>query len=398
MFISLALCDDKKEKPELKISVDTKEKKILENNLLENNYLQYVDILKQLLNKNRDLLLTLRFLNLHERYYDMVNIFHSKIVENSNNKFSYLASMDETSIINILKLSINDYELTNIKFDKLENTELGQTYSINFEFGFFDSLQKNTLNILENIYNTYTKNCDSNNAYIDYGNWEDYCKKNIKKISFNNEVTYKLPILNKYIAKEKPFDFFNSDFVDEDVKSYFKEVHDKYKSEDNLLNQPKLEILYEEQISNEEDLLYTFLNLIFVNNHIFKIKKCIKCNKFFIVINTGTATCNRTTSNGKTCTEIRSNASRNKYKVDIVHEYEKRIKDLYKSETKKSQLDKFTSEYREKRRRLSGNKYLYWLISHYARPNTYSRHKKIIDEYIENNPNFEKEFKKHYNF
>ena len=64
-------------------------------------------------------------------------------------KIKEILNIKDDVLINLLKLSINDYI-----FSKNEN--------INFEFEFFDNLKSKTLNILEDIYNNCANNTTSN--------------------------------------------------------------------------------------------------------------------------------------------------------------------------------------------------------------------------------------------
>ena len=352
MRLELLISEDKKEENSVEIYFD-KEKPIVKEE----------DIIKELKNtlyleENRNLLLKLRYYNMFEEYTMMINTFK----ENKNFKPFFKAP----NLLGLIQHSINDYDLPNAKAEK-EITDSEIIYTIDFEFGFFDSLQKSTLDFLEKIFNATNK--DDGYKYINRNFWIEYAKNYKEIINFGNDtyVTNRLKI------------------------NYSPDVIQKDKTENTTY-------YYEDIVFNEEQLLYAFLGMIFSFNKInFIIKKCETCGKFFITNKSDTLKCNRKNEDGYTCNKQAIIRSKAKYKDDFVHSMEKRIRDLYKSDSPDivEKRETFTKEFPIKRNELSGRDYLYWLASHYTKEETRKRWEKEIDEYINANPNFENDFEKY---
>lgn len=353
MKLELINYEDKKNKPKIKIYLDMSKPAVKKETLLLVNELR--ELLHQ--DKNRSLLLKLRYYNLYEQYASVLNSFK----ENKNFKLFF----KEPELLKLIQLSINDYDLPNVTPLDTATTKSELIYTINFEFGFFDSLQKSTLNILEKIYNT-SKETDDKYKCINKKLWIEYVKNYSEITDLKNNVQLK----NKLKVDYSP-----------SVSS---------------LEDPKYGILYEDVVSNEEQLLYAFLGMLFSLNKINPIiKKCTSCNKFFIAYKSDTLKCNRISDNKYTCNEKAIIKSKYKYKDDFVHSIEKRIRDLYKSETKINERKIFENEYPLKRKELSRKEYLYWLTDHYKRNDTKQIWRTKIDEHIKNIPNFEENFEKY---
>ena len=166
-----------KEKNFLSILSDIEEKEKIENELLkkisDKNLISYLNILNEYFEENRNILLLLRYYYLRERENDMKESFKSKF------KTKEILNLEGDDLINLLKLSINDYI-----FSKNEN--------INFEFEFFDNLKPKTLNILEDIYNNKDVSNENNtnvNKAINLKVWKDYSNSHIETFDINENVT-----------------------------------------------------------------------------------------------------------------------------------------------------------------------------------------------------------------
>lgn len=354
MELELINYENKKIKPSIKICC----KKLKPYINKENEHLVYE--LRELLHqvKNRQLLLKLRYYNLYEQYEVMLSEFKAE----RNADFKSFSTNAE--LLTLIQLSINDYDLSNVAALDTEITESELIYTINFEFGFFDSLQKSTLDILEKIYNT-SKEID-NYKYINKKLWLEYAQNHIEVFNLSNNVQ---------IRNELKYDYSPSAYS---------------------IDNPKYGILYEDTVFNEEQLLYSFLGMLFSCNNINPIiKKCKCCNKFFIAHKTDTENCNRINDGNYTCNKMAINKSKSKYKNNFVHAMEKRIRDLYKSETMITEKEIFEREYPLNRKELSGKEYLYWLAEHYKTEAKKKEWKNKIDEYIKNNDTFEEDFAKY---
>ena len=99
--------------------------------------------------KNRNLLLKLRYYNKYEQ--------DEAILTSFKEEKDFKVFFNEPELLTLIKLSINDYDLPNAKPIDATATKSELIYTFNFEYGFFDNLQKSTLDILEKIYNTSTE-------------------------------------------------------------------------------------------------------------------------------------------------------------------------------------------------------------------------------------------------
>ena len=361
MRLKLINFEDKKKKPIVTICFDKTNPIVKEENLNLIKTLKDTLYLKE----NRNLLLKLRYYNQFEEYTMMINTFK----ENENFKPFF----KEPNLLGLIQHSINDYDLPNVKALKKEVTDSEIIYTINFEFGFFDSLQKSTLDILEKIFNATNK--DDRYKYINKNFWIEYAKNYKEIIDFGNDthVTNRLKI--DYSPDEYSLIIPKDDTLPKNTEYY-----------------------YEDTVSNEEQLLYAFLGMIFSFNKINPIiKKCESCGKFFIANKSDTLKCNREDENGYTCNKQAIIRSKAKYKDDFVHSMEKRIRDLYKSNSQNiiEKRNSFMKDYPIKRIELSGRNYLYWLASHYTTEETRKKWEKEIDKYINAHPNFENGFQRY---
>lgn len=353
MRLELINYEDKKHKPDIKIYFDRAKPTVKKETL------QLLTELRTLLHKdkNRNLLLKLRYYNQYEQ--------DEAILTSFKEEKDFKIFFNEPELLTLIKLSINDYDLPNVKPIATVITESELIYTINFEYGFFDSLQKSTLNILEKIYNTSP--ASDKYKYINKNLWLKYANNYREIIDLN---------YNTQIANTLKSDYSPSVYSRDDSKNG---------------------ILYEDVVSDEEHLLYSFLGILFSCKNINPIiKKCETCGKFFIVHKTDTLTCNRITADGYTCNKRAIKDSKSKYKIDFVHAMEKRIRDLYKSDLMINEREIFQNEYPLKRKELSGKEYLYWLADHYKTNDKKQEWKLKIDEYQKDNPDFEENFSEYY--
>lgn len=353
MRLELINYEDKKHKPDIKIYFDRVKPAVKEETL------HLINELRELLHqdKNRSLLLKLRYYNQYEQ--------DEAILTSFKEEKDFKIFFNEPELLTLIKLSINDYDLLNVKPINTTATGSKLIHTINFEYGFFDSLQKSTLAILEKIYNTSTK--FDKYKCINRKLWLKYAKSHREIVDLNN---------NTQITNTLKFDYSPSTYSIED---------------------PKNGTLYEDVVTDEEHLLYSFLGILFSCKHISpSIIKCETCGKFFIVLKTDTLTCNRITADGYTCNKNAIRNSKSKNRNDFVHAMEKRIRDLYKSELMINERKIFQNEYQLKRKELSGKEYLYWLADHYKTDDKKQECKLKIDEYIKNNPDFEENFSEYY--
>lgn len=368
MVISFTEFNTKEAIPKLEITLDKKYKETLEKKLAtkfnRKEYIEIIDLFKKNIYKNRNLLIKLRYFNLHERYADLINVLKLNITSDPANVLQPLLNWTDDELVCLINLCINDYVLKSSNLININN--------INFEFGFFDLLGPETLPILEDIFKS------TNNTYIDSHAWKDYACNHLQKIPINNNVDYERNLFFKY----EPI------IISDDI------IRKKNPSKEDLINTSGT--LYEDTVNNEEDLLYAFLNMVLLCNSHFVIKKCNLCHKFFIATRIDVKTCNRINENGKTCNHLRINANKISSSNTFVKKMEKHIKDLFSSETKYNEKENFLKEYKIKRKELSGKEYLYWLISHYSKPDIYNKRKIEIDTYIKSNKDFETEFIKKY--
>ena len=346
-----------KEKNFLSILSDIEEKEKIENELLkkisDKNLISYLNILNEYFEENRNILLLLRYYYLRERENDMKESFKSKF------KTKEILNLEGDDLINLLKLSINDYI-----FSKNEN--------INFEFEFFDNLKPKTLNILEDIYNNKDVSNENNtnvNKAINLKVWKDYSNSHIETFDINENVT-------------------------SSYKKFF--TYKPSHSIDYIENNNEFILTYDDIVLNEENLLYAFLNIILQCKTHYVIKKCSICKKFFVTTDTRTSTCNRIYINDKTCTEFRLICNKKNSSNDFVHKLENAVKNDFNPAAEYDNLQKFLIEYPEKRKKLTGKEYLFWLISHYKTGKTKEKREKEINDFLENNPDFEKIFEQKY--
>ena len=345
--------ENNKEKNFLSILSDIEKKEKIESELLkkisDKNLISYLNILNEYFEENRNIFLLLRYYYLQERENDMKESFKSKF------KTKEILNLEDDVLINLLKLSINDYI-----FSKNEN--------INFEFEFFDNLKPKTLNILEDIYNNKDVSNENNsnvNKTIDLKVWRDYSDSHIETFDINENVT-------------------------SSYKKFF-----TYKSCD-LENNNEFILTYDDIVLNEENLLYAFLNIILQCKTHYVIKKCSICKKFFVTTDTRTSTCNRIYINDKTCTEFRLSCNKKNSSNDFVHKLENAVKNDLKPGKEQDNYEKFLKEYPEKRKKLTGKEYLFWLISHYKTGKTKEKKEDEINKFLEDTPDFEKIFAQKY--
>ena len=345
--------ENNKEKNFLSILSDIEKKEKIESELLkkisDKNLISYLNILNEYFEENRNIFLLLRYYYLQERENDMKESFKSKF------KTKEILNLEDDVLINLLKLSINDYI-----FSKNEN--------INFEFEFFDNLKPKTLNILEDIYNNKDVSNENNsnvNKTIDLKVWRDYSDSHIETFDINENVT-------------------------SSYKKFF-----TYKSCD-LENNNEFILTYDDIVLNEENLLYAFLNIILQCKTHYVIKKCSICKKFFVTTDTRTSTCNRIYINDKTCTEFRLSCNKKNSSNDFVHKLENAVKSALNPDKERDNYEKFLKEYPEKRKKLTGKEYLFWLISHYKTGKTKEKKEDEINKFLEDTPDFEKIFAQKY--
>lgn len=353
MRLELINYEDKKHKPDIKIYFDRAKP------ATKKETLHLVTELRDLLHqdKNRNLLLKLRYYNKYEQ--------DEAILTSFKEEKDFKVFFNEPELLTLIKLSINDYDLPNAKPIDATATKSELIYTFNFEYGFFDNLQKSTLDILEKIYNTSTE-LDKYKC-INRKLWLKYAKSYREIVDLNN---------NTQITNTLKFDYSPSTYSIED---------------------PKNGTLYEDVVENEEHLLYSFLGILFSCKYISpSIIKCKTCGKFIIVHKAIPQNCNRINSDGYTCNKNAIRNSKSKSKNDFVHAMEKRIRDLYKSELMINERKIFQNEYHLKRNELSGKEYLYWLANHYKTDDKKQQWKLKIDEYLKDNPDFEENFSEYY--
>lgn len=351
MRLELINYEDKKHKPDIKIFFDRAKP------ATKKETLHLVTELRELLHqdKNRNLLLKLRYYNKYEQ--------DEAILTSFKEEKDFKVFFNEPELLTLIKLSINDYDLPNAKSIDATATESELIYTFNFEYGFFDSLQKSTLGILEKIYNT----SPAFDKFINKDLWLKYVKSYREIADFNSHVQ----IINTLKSDYSP-------------STYSRE-------------NPNYGILYEDVVADEEHLLYSFLGILFSCRKINPIiKKCETCGKFFIVHRTDTAKCNRLNADGYTCNQNAIRDLKSKHRNNFVHAMEKRIRDLYKSESMEDDREIFQNEYHLKRNELSGKEYLYWLANHYKTDDKKQQWKLKIDEYLKDNPDFEENFSEYY--
>lgn len=352
MRLELINYEDKKHKPDINIYFDIAKPATKEETL------HLVTELRELLyqDKNRNLLIKLRYYNKFEQ--------DEAILTSFKEEKDFKVFFNEPELLTLIKLSINDYDLPNVKPIDTSVTGSELIYTFNFEYGFFDSLQKSTLDILEKIYNTSPD--PDNYKYISKDLWLKYAKSYREIVDLNNTTQ----IINT-------------------LKS-------DYSASTYSIENPNDGILYEDVVADEEHLLYSFLGILFSCNNINPIiKKCETCGKFFIVHRTDTLKCNRLNVDGYTCNKKAIIESKSKYRNVFVHAMEKRIRDLYKSDLMINERKNFQDEYKLKIKELSGKEYLYWLANHYKTDDKKQKWKLKIDEYLKDNPNFEENFSKY---
>ncbi len=377
--------------------------KIYNNSLIAiNEFDEIVVSLQSFLYKkeNRNLLLALRYFYSFARYSEMLEYFGNYVFQ----YFPLLKNIESNSLISLIQFCINDICNPNLKNSKTDH-DGSKEYQLDFETGFFDFLSEKTLAILNNIF----KNCQKKQYdYINSKLWEEYVNENIENIEIvTNQCSF--TVKNKIPSFQPP-----------NIAS---------------LENPNNGILYHQKVNNEEELLYAFLNMLFcpkdkyqdildklikkqeknintdnVQSHNYQKKfhyvilKCKKCHKFMIKHRTDDLYCNRKNEYGYTCKYIAINNNKYKYRDDFTHKLEKRIRDLYNSSTRNKKKDailrerkeKFQKSFPDKRSSLSARDYLYWLANHYEKANKRQKTKLEIDEYLENNPEFENYFKQKY--
>lgn len=456
----------------IQLCIDNPQEKLEEQLNLVNKDTNLLKDIKSFLydKENRNTLLVLRYYNSHKQYDEMICTFMKCFSKYSK----ILKKISKNNLISLIEFSINDYILSNS--NSIDNY-LPKTFIIDYEFEFFDLLKKETIDLLEKIYQT-SSNIESS-RYLSRKKWKEYVDTYNECITLNNnEIIYNKITSNCFLStievnkelvenlkqlknqidglrqpkqNECQFDKFSrfesefdklqqiefdfamygncqldhSYFSKEESnlkalmenefytytigpKNYKFDVHNqckylfnelkqyKYEFDElimNKINQIDLDVFepfkvysYKAYIFNEEELLYTFLNILYSCESLTPIiKKCEKCGKFYVALKDNSKTCNRKNNNEKyTCRQNKINTSKQKYKDNFVHQMEKRIRDLYKSETMIDEKEKFEKEYTIKRNELPTKKYLYWLVKHYKGEKTIKKWKNKIDEYLKN--------------
>ena len=297
MVISFTEFNTKEAIPKLEITLDKKYKETLEKKLItkfnRKEYIELTDLFKKYIYTDRDLLLKLRYFNLHEQYSDLINVLKLNVTSDSANALQPLLNWTDDELVCLINLCINDYVL---KKSTLNN--------LNLEFDFFDLLRTFTLSILEDIFKS------TNNTYIDSHAWKNYAYNNIQKVHINSNISFEKSLFFKYVPT----------IISDDL------IKTSNPSKEDVINVSGT--MYNDSVNNEEDLLYAFLNMVLLCNSHFIIKKCEYCHKFFIATRTNVKTCNRINKDRKTCNNLRINTNKISSSNEFVKKIEKHIKDL----------------------------------------------------------------------
>lgn len=133
-------------------------------------------------------------------------------------------------------------------------------------------------------------------------------------------------------------------------------------------------ISYQIDFTDELDLLYTFLDCIFNSEYNYKIKKCKKCEKFFITLKSDHLHC-------PTCLRIQNKERKQKYENQNIIRLERKINSLYNSDyTSKEDRQKYLYEKMLKKIEYEDDeeKLKNWYLSHYKNEETKKKNDYVV--------------------
>lgn len=294
-----------------------------------------------------------------------------------NNTISSKKSL-RGNCIPIIEIYYTDEEIEKLPdlnpeyIDDIEDCDLNIAY-LNFSYGLFSSLSDNTKAKIDNMLKFCCKTYLTNYICKDY--WKAFLlTSNIEinpiKKTINSNISpfdkstarYKgkngiLPSFHKDERQRKVQNYYSStnndfdkkiyilqndlyndllkNFIKENIKDKNEDLKPQYKinfPENNFISVVNImrngylngavSINYEFEFKNEIELIYSFLDCIFTSEYKFYIKKCKKCENFFIALKTNKRHC-------LNCEKIEIKSRKLKFERKNIIKLERKINSLF---------------------------------------------------------------------
>jgi hypothetical protein len=193
-------------------------------------------------------------------------------------------------------------KLPNLKaISKNMNEDRYISFFVNLKYGFFDSLSKQTIDILDDIF------ISTKQTYLNKKIWSKYLKDNFPKVP-TMEIKPIIASTNNIKRNNKnndwvlkPILIFPNDTEMEEIYNHseFPQLNINYKISHITLS-----------VENEEELLYTFLYIIFNSDFSYDIIKCNNCQKYMLATKSDTEYCERIYKNNLNCSQFRKHINK----------------------------------------------------------------------------------------
>ena len=217
--------------------------------------------------------------------------------------------------------------------DNIYTTKIDDKYYFDFKHGFFDSVNHETIEYIDKIFKYIEKTYKKD--YLNGELWSKYVDS-IKNKSLKMYCDFPVGIIRyhqgikiKYINIDMKITELNDIFI-EDKKSnpFFYSAKEKKPGDEERYIAFKSrkgnffdKLLYDGNLDNEIELVHRFFNFVFSLNRSFNIKKCWKCDKYYISKPNNTHNCDRIFDKNLSCSEYSD-------KITRQHSHDKPIKDL----------------------------------------------------------------------
>ena len=307
-----------------------------------------IDILKDVLKNKIKIKRELQYYNKFEMYNEMLYLIKKQL-----DNIEILNKTNNEELLILLQLTINDNISTML--DKTISTNYIEEREINFNHGIFDLICDENKKELKQLV--------KNNKFIDKKLWKSYIQK------INNEQS----ITKNGVTKH---------FI---IPEVFTPVVISPEKEE--------EFVYEVECQNEEELLFSYLGILFSCPNNFFVACCNKCSDLFVTENKKERYCKRLDSHGLTCAEQVNQFNKSRESRTIIQKMEKDIARILSNKSGNNNSYGYSAEYynffdeKEKKKQLiKSNKlteraYFDWLNSFYSTEKARERHIKEYKQY-----------------